>query len=57
METAEASGTRVRILKGLKGGDTLATEGVYSLTDGMQVKVVTGKPEAGGKGAEEEEKK
>ena len=47
VETAEVSGARVRILKGLKGGETMATEGVYSLADGMQVKVSTGESKSG----------
>jgi len=57
VETAEVSGARVRILKGLKGGETVATEGVYELTDGMQVKLSSDKPRADEKGAAEEEKK
>ncbi len=57
VETAEVSGARVRILKGLKGGETIATEGAYELTDGMQVKLSGDKPGPDEKGAAEEEKK
>ncbi len=57
VETAEVSGARVRILKGLQGGETVATEGVYELTDGMQVKLAGDKPAQNEKGAAAEEKK
>ena len=57
VETAEVSGARVRILKGLKGGETVATEGVYSLTDGMQVQLPGDKPAPKEPGASSEGKK
>jgi hypothetical protein len=57
VETAEVSGARVRVLKGLKGGETVATEGVYELTDGMQVQLAGDKPAPKEPGATSEEKK
>lgn len=39
VETGSRTGSSVRILSGLKAGDTILTSGVMSLKDGVDVKV------------------
>lgn len=52
IEADATPGARVHILKGLKGGESLATEGVYGLDDKVRVKLM-GSPKAGGEAKEE----
>lgn len=47
VEADSATGPRVHILKGLRGGESVATEGVYGLDDNVRVKLA-GSGEKGG---------
>ena len=52
IEADASTGARVHILKGLKGGESLVTEGVYGLDDNVRVKLMGG-PKTGGDAKEE----
>jgi RND family efflux transporter MFP subunit len=52
IEADASTGARVRILKGLKGGESLVTEGVYGLDDNVHVKLAGDKK--GGEAKEEQ---
>jgi hypothetical protein len=60
VETGEVIEGKVRIVDGLKGGETVIIEGGYNLPDGTQVRNKEEKEkdekEKGGKGKEEKEK-
>jgi multidrug efflux pump subunit AcrA (membrane-fusion protein) len=47
VEADSAPGPRVHILKGLKGGESVVTEGVYGLDDNVHVKLADSKKEKG----------
>jgi HlyD family secretion protein len=47
VEADSAPGPRVHILKGLKGGENVVTEGVYGLDDNVHVKLADSKKEKG----------
>jgi multidrug efflux pump subunit AcrA (membrane-fusion protein) len=38
VELGELSGSSIEVLKGLKGGDTIAISGVHQLREGMSVR-------------------
>ena len=46
VEADSAPGPRVHILKGLQGGESVATEGVYGLEDNVRVKLADGKADS-----------
>ena len=50
VEADSAQGPRVHILKGLKGGESVVTEGVYGLDDNVRVKLADSKKEGDAKG-------
>jgi RND family efflux transporter MFP subunit len=47
VEADSAQGPRVHILKGLKGGESVVTEGVYGLDDNVRVKLAGSQKEKG----------
>jgi RND family efflux transporter MFP subunit len=47
IEADATPGPRVHILKGLKGSESVVTEGVYGLDDNIHVKLMQGKQEGG----------
>ena len=48
VEAGASSGARVRILKGLQGGEKVVTEGVYGLDDNVHVKLADSEKSGGG---------